>query len=178
MLPAQISCNVALGEPISQQTKHGGPHSPLPFLVLQESACPVADRHHVLHPRRGCLSSNPIAEELDLAPHTPDGYGRAKTQDAAQLLANREPRLRDQNHAGVLSPGTDPLRVKSIEIGDVERVEDTPTFRGEGQLFLVRLLGEAGVQSRDHCDTTRTKSRDKIAVHRVFVDLDLDLAHQ
>jgi hypothetical protein len=33
--------------------------------------------------------------------------------------------------------------------------------RGEGQLFLVRLLGEAGVQSRYHSDTARTKSRDR-----------------
>jgi len=33
-------------------------------------------------------SSTPIAEELDLIPHTPHGRCRAKMQDAAQLLAN------------------------------------------------------------------------------------------
>lgn len=54
-------------------------------------------------------------------------------------------------------------------------VEDALTCCGEGQLFLVRLLGEAGVLSRDHGDTA--KSRDKIAVHRVLIDVDLDLAH-
>ena len=53
------------------------------------------------------------------------GGGRPKTQDAAQLHAEREPLLRRQNHTGPLSPGTDPLAVKSIEIGDVERIEDT-----------------------------------------------------
>src|SRR6266699_1460543 len=68
-------------------------------------------------------------------------------------------------------------RVKSIEIRDVERVEDTPMFGGKGQLFLVRFLGETGVRSRDHSNATKSKSRDKIAVHRVFVDVDLDLAH-
>ena len=47
---------------------------------------------------------------------------------------------------------------------------------GEDQLFLVRPLGEAGVQNRDHCDTTRTKSSGKIAIHRVFVEVDLEAA--
>jgi hypothetical protein len=98
-------------------------------------------------------------------------------QDAAHLLANREPLLWRQNHAGMISPGTDPLRVEAIEIGHVERVQDTPTFGGESQLLLVRLFGEAGIQSRDRCDTAGTKSRDKIAVHRVFIDVDFDLTH-
>ena len=122
-------------------------------------------------------ASTPIAEELDLVPHGRHGRSGAKMQEAAQLLANREPLLRRQNHTGMLSPGADPLRVQSIEIGHVERVEDTPTFSGEGQLLLVRFFGEAGVQSRDHCDTAGTKSRDKITVHRVFVDVELDLTH-
>ena len=89
----------------------------------------------------------------------------------------REPLLRRQNHSGVLSPGLDPLGVKSIEIGDVERVEDIFICRSEGQLFLVGLLDEAGVDRSD-CDcATGTKGRDKIAIHRVFVDVDFDLAH-
>ena len=85
--------------------------------------------------------------------------------------------MRRQNHAGMLSPRAKPLRVKSIEIGHVEGVEGTITLGGEGQLLLVGLFGEAGVQSRDHCDTAGTTGRDKIAVHRVFVDVDLDLTH-
>ena len=85
--------------------------------------------------------------------------------------------MRRQNHTGMLSPGAGPLRVKPIEIGHAERVEDTFPFGGEGQLPLVRLFGEAGVQSRYHCDTSGTESRDKIAVQRVFVDVDLDPAH-
>jgi hypothetical protein len=123
------------------------------------------------------LWSTPIAEELDLVPHTRGSCGRAKTQDAAQLLADREPLLRHQNHSSVFSPSTGPLRVKSIEIRDVEREEDTPMFGGKGQLFVVGLPGETSVQSRGHGNATRTKNRDKIAVHRVFVDVDLDLAH-
>jgi hypothetical protein len=122
--------------------------------------------------------SSPIAEEFDLVPHAPAGHACAKTQDASQLLPNRKTLLRRQNHTGVLSPGDDPLCVKSIEIGDVECVKDASTFRCKGQLVLVRLLREAGVQRRNHCDTTVTKSRDKIAVHRVFVDVDLDSAHE
>ena len=49
--------------------------------------------------------------------------------------------------------------------------------RGEGQLFLVRLPGDARVLSRDHGDTARTKSRDQIAIHRVLINVDFDLAH-
>ena len=98
-------------------------------------------------------------------------------QEAAQLLANREPLLRRQNHAGMPSPGADPLRVKAIEIGHVECVEDTPALGGEGQLFVVRLLGETGVQSRDHDNATRTKSRDKSTMHRIFVEVELDPIH-
>jgi hypothetical protein len=122
--------------------------------------------------------STPIAEELDLVPHTRGGHGSAKTQDAAQLLANREPLLWRQNHSGMLSPGIDPLRVKSVEIRHVECVEDTPMFGSEGQLFVVGLPGETSVQSRDHGNAAGTKGRDKIGVHRVFVDVDLDPAHK
>jgi hypothetical protein len=96
------------------------------------------------------LWSTPIAEELDLVPHTRGSCDRAKTQDAAQLLADREPLLRRQNHSSVFSPSTGPLRVKSIEIRDVEREEDTPMFGGKGQLFVVGLPGETSVQSRGH----------------------------
>ena len=78
----------------------------------------------------------------------------------------------------MFSPSAGPNRVQSIEIRDVERIEDTPLFGGERQLIVVRLPGETSVHSRDHCDATRTKSRDKIAVHRVFVDVDLDSAHE
>ena len=83
-----------------------------------------------------------------------------------------------QNNAGVLSSFGDPLRVKSLEIGNVKRVENTPACCGEGQLFLVRPLGQAGVQRRDHGDAARAKSCDKIAVHRIRVDVDLDPAHE
>jgi hypothetical protein len=48
---------------------------------------------------------------LDLVPHLRRVRGRAKKQDAAQLLANRESLLRRQNRAGMLSSGTDPLGV-------------------------------------------------------------------
>src|SRR5207247_8694573 len=56
--------------------------------------------------------STPMAEKLDLVPHTRRGRAGAKTQDPAQLPAHREPLLRRQNHAGMLASGTDPLRVK------------------------------------------------------------------
>jgi hypothetical protein len=46
-----------------------------------------------------------------LVPHLRRVRGRAKKQDAAQLLANRESLLRRQNRAGMLSSGTDPLGV-------------------------------------------------------------------
>ena len=78
----------------------------------------------------------------------------------------------------MLSPRSNPLRVESIEIGDVERVEDTPTFGREGQLFFVGLPGQTGVHSRDHCDATRTKRRDQTALHRIFVDVEVDLIHE
>lgn len=70
-----------------------------------------------------------------------------------------------------------PLSVMSIEIRDVKCVEDTLTLGSEGQLFLVGLPRQSGVQSCDHRDATRTKSRNKIAIHRVFVDVYLDLTH-
>jgi hypothetical protein len=66
-----------------------------------------------------------------MIPHTHGSGGCAKKQNAAQLLADREPLLRRQNHTGMISPGSEPLRVKPIEIGDVERVKDTPTFSCE-----------------------------------------------
>src|ERR1035437_5071108 len=75
-------------------------------------------------------------------------------------------------------PSTGPYRVNSIEIRDVECVEATPLFGGKCQLFVVGLLGETSVRNRDNGNASRTKSRDQIAVHRVFVDVDLDLAHR
>src|SRR5208283_3633887 len=76
--------------------------------------------------------STPVAEELDPVPHTRGSRGGAETQDPAQLLADREPLLWRQNHSSVFSPGNGPLRVKPIEIRDVERVEHAPMFGGKG----------------------------------------------
>jgi len=93
-----------------------------------------------------------------LVPHTRGGRGSAKTQDAAQLLAEREPLLRRKNDSAMFSLGTGPLRVKSIEIRDVERVEETPMLGSKGQLFVVGFPGETSVQSRDHGNAPRTKA--------------------
>lgn len=78
----------------------------------------------------------------------------------------------------MLSPGTDPLRVKPIEVGDVEGIQDATVLGGEGQLLFVGHFDEAGVDSGDHLDSAGTKRRDKVAVHSVFVDVDVDLAHR
>jgi hypothetical protein len=79
-----------------------------------------------------------------VVPHSRDSRSGAKTQEAAQLLANREPLLRRQNHTGMLPPGAGLWRVKSIGIGHVERGEGTFTFGGEGQLNWKDLpAGEA-----------------------------------
>ena len=51
-------------------------------------------------------------------------------------------------------------------------------FGGKGQLFVVGPPCEPSVPGRGHGNATRTKSRDKVAVHRVFVDVDLDPAHR
>jgi hypothetical protein len=56
--------------------------------------------------------------------------------------------VRRQNHAGMLASGTDPLRVKAIEIGDIERKEDTFAFGSERQLLLVGLLRQTGIYNR------------------------------
>src|ERR1017187_6003917 len=77
----------------------------------------------------------------------------------------------------MLTSRADPLRVKSIKIGDVERVKDTLAFASEGQLFLVGLLVQTGVHNRDHYDATSTKSRHQTTMHRVFVEVELDLIH-
>jgi hypothetical protein len=93
-------------------------------------------------------------------------------------LLTRAALLRSQNHTRVVSTGSEPLRVKSIEIRDVERIEDTLLFSSKGQLFLIGLLGQAGVQGCDHGDTARTESRNKIAIHSVFVEVDFDPTHR
>src|ERR1019366_2099615 len=84
--------------------------------------------------------STPVGQELDLVPHLHSGGGRAKTQDSAQLLADREPLPGGQNHSAMFSPSADPHLVKAIEIRDVERVEDAPMLGGKCQLFVARLL--------------------------------------
>ena len=52
-------------------------------------------------------------------------------------------------------------------------------YRKEGiwVRLLVRPSGEEDVQRRDHRDTTRAKSCHEIAVHRILVNVDSDLAH-
>ena len=68
--------------------------------------------------------------------------------------------------------------MESIEIGDVERVEDALAFGSEGQLFLVGFLDQAGIQNRDHSDTSSTKCLDQATMHRIFVEIDLDRIHR
>ncbi len=48
----------------------------------------------------------------------------------------------------------------------------------KGQLIVVRLPDEIGVKGRNDNHIARTKGRHKIAVHRVFVNVNLDLAHR
>ena len=48
----------------------------------------------------------------------------------------------------------------------------------ESQLFVVGPPCETSVQSRYYSNATGTKSGNEIAVHRVFVDVDLDPAHR
>jgi hypothetical protein len=48
----------------------------------------------------------------------------------------------------MLASGTDPLRVKAIEIGDIEREEDTFAFGSERRLLLVGLLRQTGIYNR------------------------------
>jgi hypothetical protein len=62
-------------------------------------------------------------------------------------------------------------------VGHVERVEHTVAFGSEGQLFLAGLLGQTGIHNRYHCETTRTKGRDQATMHRIFVEVELDLIH-
>jgi hypothetical protein len=78
----------------------------------------------------------------------------------------------------MLSAGTDPLRVKTIEIRYVERVNNAAAVRGEGQLVLVGLPNQTSIHSGDHRCTSGTKRRDEVGVHRVFVDVNLDLVHR
>lgn len=78
----------------------------------------------------------------------------------------------------MLAPGCDPLRMKPVEIRDVKCVDREPTLRGVTQLFLVGVLDEAGVQGSQHDNTASAKHRDKVAIHRVLVKVDLDLAHR
>ena len=126
----------------------------------------AVDQHSGLLERR--LWSTPIAEELHLIPHGRDGHSGAKMKDAAQLLSNREPLLRRQYHSRMFSPSPEPLRVKPLEIGDIEGVEDAFAFGSEGQLLLVGLFGEACVESRDYRDIAGAKSRDETTMHRIF----------
>lgn len=101
----------------------------------------------------------------------------AKTQDPPQLLADRKSLLRRKNHAAMFSARTDPSRVKSIEIGDVEGVEDTLSLGRERQVFLVGPPDQAGIQRCDHFDTPRSKRRNQITIHSVFIDVDSQGIH-
>lgn len=113
-----------------------------------------------------------------MVPHSRSSRSRAETQDPSQLLANREPLLRRQDHSGMFSSRNDPLGVKPIEIRDVERIENTPLFGGEVQLLGVGLPGETSVPRSNHGDSTRTKGSHRVAIHRVFVDVYLEMAHR
>ena len=61
------------------------------------------------------------------------------------MLADGEPLLRSQNHAGMVSPNADPLGMESIEIADIEGVEYTSLRRGEGELRLIPPSDQIGV---------------------------------
>ena len=124
--------------------------------------------------RQISASISRIGKKLHSVSHAFGAHLRSKAQNAAQLFANQEPLLWRQNHACVFSPGAHPLRVQPMEIVNVERVNDTPTPHSDHQLFLVRFLSKASIQSRNHRNATSTKGGDKIAVHRVLVDVDLD----
>src|SRR5205814_10504859 len=110
-------------------------------------------------------ASTPIGEEFNLIPHTLGGRSGPNTQDASQLLANRDALLRSQNYTGVLAPGVDPFGVQSMEIGGVVRVKNALALRRESQLLRVGLSSQRSFQSRDHCHAARAKRIHESSVH-------------
>ena len=98
-------------------------------------------------------------------------------QYPVQLLAYREPLLRHQDYTAMFAAGVHPLRVKAIEIGDVEGIKDATSFGREGQLFLVTFPDQTGFQHRNYVDAARSQSRDQIGVHGVLVEIDLERTH-
>ena len=112
-----------------------------------------------------------------MVPHSLDAECGAKMQDAVQLFADGITLLRGENHARVFSPGGGPLRVKVVEVRDVECIEDTAALGCVGQLFLVGFCGHAGVGRRNGGHATRPERRDKVAVHCVLVDVEADRPH-
>ena len=91
-----------------------------------------------------------------MAPHPIAAHRRAKAQETAQLLTDRELLLRE-NHSGMLPSGVDPLSVKPVEIGNVECIHHAPALGGKGQVRLVRLLDETRIRGRDHRHTAGSK---------------------
>lgn len=71
----------------------------------------------------------------------------------------------------------DPFRMKAIEIGDVEAVQDASVFGGVGQMLIVGFRHQAGIRSRGHCHAARAKSGNEAAMYRILIDIDLEKLH-
>jgi len=59
--------------------------------------------------------------------------------------------------------------MQAMEIGDIERVEDTSLPGRESQLLLVALPEALDVQHRDHGDAPRPEGRDQTTLRCIFV---------
>jgi hypothetical protein len=86
-----------------------------------------------------------MSQELDLIYHACSRFDRANPENTAQLFTHREALLLGQEHPGMRSAGIDPFRVKSIEVADVERIENATSFRGKGRLLRVGFPNQIGV---------------------------------
>lgn len=67
--------------------------------------------------------------------------------------------------------------MQAVEVGDVECIQHATPQGSEGELLFVGPRGEANIQRGDDRDLSGAKSGDQIAIHRVFIDVDLDPAH-
>lgn len=67
--------------------------------------------------------------------------------------------------------------MQSMEIGDIERVEHTSTLRSVQKLLFVGSPDKIFLDWRNNRHTAVPKHFDEVCIHRVFIEVDAELAH-
>jgi hypothetical protein len=124
-----------------------------------------------------CSWCGPPRRPLLTVPHGFSRKGADQTQQPPNLFSSRVALLLCQDNAAVVAAARCPCGVDLVEVSDIERVERLALSRSQTEVVFILPADHARVGGSDYVNSTRPKTPNDVAVHRILVYVQAKAAH-